>query len=117
MLARFGGWAYLATVLAGGLVWFAAKIPALCDLRFWVMGAMVALAVYALPALPGALFAMFAFLGTISYEIYLCHGILKLGFASLASYPCLYIAAVIAGSITMAWCLHAVNPMRLKKKK
>lgn len=51
------------------------------------------------------------FLGTISFEIYLAHGIFEKLLVGIIDEPYLYIIVVISATIGMAWFLHVVFKM------
>lgn len=114
---RWRGWIYaFATVFLVFCTWFH-RIPKQTypwaeDVRFLMLlaiGPATVLVMYALRGLPRSVFATFAFLGGISYEIYLLHFIWERGLVKLFPSPGPYYAVVIVLTVLIAWIAHRID--------
>lgn len=84
------------------------------NLSLLVIGPATVLVMYVLQGIPHRLTAVFAFLGGISYEIYLLHFVGERGFAGLFSCPLLYCLVTILAAIGLAYPVHCFNAFLIR---
>lgn len=85
------------------------ETPFFAELPYVFLGPLVAIALYRLP-LPTKN-KLLNFLGTISFEIYLTHGIYEHLLRGVFSSPYVYILVVITTTIITSWVLHHLYHM------
>ena len=106
---------YLLTAFLWILVSFLAAtvsqdIPFLPDIPRMLLGANIALVLYIIPIRIGA------FLGAISYEIYLSHGLFEMLLLTLRHHPIIYVLCVLLCTLAFSWLLKQfINKVSLMK--